>query len=64
MAIGDSKRNKREIASSREREFAPHGKRSQRMAMDDKKRQRLTPVPHTLAKSEPGGVATDEKELA
>ena len=34
------------------------------MAMDDKKPQTLSPTPHTLAKSEPGGVATDEKELA
>lgn len=34
------------------------------MAMDDKKRERLSPAPYTLAKSEPGGVPNEEKELA
>ena len=34
------------------------------MAMDDKKRERLSPAPQTLDKSEPGGVPTEEKELA
>jgi len=34
------------------------------MAMDDKKRETLSPAPHTLAKSEPGGAPNDEKELA
>jgi hypothetical protein len=34
------------------------------MAMDDKKRERLSPAPQTLDKSEPGGVSTEEKELA
>ncbi len=32
------------------------------MAMDDKKRERLSPAPQTLDKSEPGGVSTEEKE--
>jgi hypothetical protein len=64
MAIGDSKRNKREIASSRAREFVPRENGSQRMAMDDKKRETLSPAPHTLAKSKPGGAPNEEKELA
>jgi hypothetical protein len=34
------------------------------MAVDDKKRERLIPAPHTLAKSEPGGAPHEEKELA
>jgi hypothetical protein len=34
------------------------------MATDDKKRERLNPAPQTLDKSEPGGVPTEEKELA
>ena len=64
MAIGDSKRNKREIASSRAREFVPRENRSQRTAMDDKKRETLSPASHTLAKSKPGGAPNEEKELA
>ena len=34
------------------------------MAMDDKKRERLSLAPQSLDKSEPGGVPTEEKELA
>lgn len=34
------------------------------MAMDDKKRERLSQAPQTLDKSEPGGAPTEEKELA
>lgn len=34
------------------------------MAMEDKKRKRLSPVPQTLGKFEPDGAPTEEKELA
>jgi len=34
------------------------------MATDNKKRERRSPAPQTLDKSEPGGVPTEEKELA
>ncbi|HEV2396220.1 MAG TPA: hypothetical protein VGS27_04730 [Candidatus Sulfotelmatobacter sp.] len=34
------------------------------MAMDDKKRERLSQAPQTLDKSEPGGRPTEEKGLA
>ena len=34
------------------------------MAMDDKKRETMSPAPHTLAKSKRGGAANEEKELA
>ena len=34
------------------------------MAMDDKKRERLSASPQTLDKFEPGGTPTEENELA